>query len=68
MSVKRKNMIAGLRKVGMPRNGYISRDNEGKIYISWESTKGYTQVLTDLTTKDARLIAKRINSFIDAGG
>lgn len=68
---KRKNIICCMRDVNggnVPRNGVVARDVDDRIHISWTPVDQHTQHLTDLTSRDARLLAKRINQFLDAGG
>lgn len=50
-------------------NGYVARDPETDyLQIAWTSAESDTQYLTGLSTRDARLLAKRINQFLDNGG
>lgn len=69
--MERKNIMAcmrALKSTSSARNGTVCRDQEDRINISWCPVEGYEQYLVDLTTYDARLLAKRINQFLDAGG
>ena len=63
-------MISCMRKLdtGAKNNGYVARDEDDLVYIGWTPHEGVQQVLTDMTSRDARLLAKRINQFLDAGG
>lgn len=68
---KRKNMICCMRSLentSSPRNGVVGRDSNDRIYIGWTPVDGCTQYLDDLTSRDARLMAKRINQFLDNSG
>ena len=51
-----------------PRNGMVARGLDGRVYIVWTPLADRTQCFTDMTTRDARLLAKRINQFLDGGG
>ena len=67
---KRKNFICCLRKPGKLPNGHVCRRDDDKITIVYEyllSGGKYRQFMV-LPQKDARLIAKRINEFLDGGG
>jgi hypothetical protein len=69
--MKRKKMIAAMRVPGKYPNGHVVRSkDDDKICIHWQpdETGWRDQTLTRLSTRDARLLAKRINQFIDAGG
>lgn len=67
----RKNMISVMRPLDLPsdpKNGHVLRDPDDNINVMWTPCKGVTQYLTGMTTRDARLLARRINQLIDAGG
>lgn len=70
---KRANIICVLRKPLDPirdGNGVVLRNLlDDSVLIGW-SRRGSETVdyLTGLTRRDARLLAKRINQFLDAGG
>lgn len=69
--MKRKNIICAMRKGRLNKvlNGYVARERETDlIQIAWTPYEQYTQYLTGLSTGDARLLAKRINQFLDGGG
>ena len=70
--MKRKNIMCVMRnaeKLSDARNGYVVRDPAtDTVQIAWTQKLQYTQYLTDLSTRDARLLAKRINQFLDGGG
>jgi len=71
MARKRKNMISCMRSHNLTeaKNGYVARYREDDtVYIHWKPVDGVQQVLTGMSTRDARLLAKRINQFLDAGG
>jgi hypothetical protein len=66
---KRKNFICMLRKPNKYPNGYIARRDDDRITIFYnreESVCGGQFIVC--TQADARLIAKRINRFLDNGG
>ncbi len=68
MIPKRKNMICGLRKLGKLPNGHIGRlPTTDEVYINYRGKRGNIKVIT-CSQADARLIAKRINQFLDGGG
>lgn len=73
---KRRNIAVVLRPPLWPSEGKgsgsiqrIARTDE--IVIKWvprENQQPEVEYLTGLTTRDARLLAKRLNQFLDAGG
>ena len=65
---KRKNIICALRKLGVYPNGEIYRNSDDEIIITYTYEKGWPTKYICCTQADARLIAKRINQFLDAGG
>jgi len=68
---KRKNIMFLMRNFQMgPNNGGVSRCQQtDKIHIFWrQPDAGINDHLSGLSTQDARLLAKRINQFLDAGG
>jgi len=68
---KRKNIMCMMRDFGMkPNNGGVARcEQTDKIHIFWrEPDASITDHISGLSTRDARLLAKRINQFLDAGG
>ena len=64
---KRKNFICGLRKSGVYPNGYVGRTEDDQIYIVYQQLEQSQEVIL-CSQADARLIAKRINQFLDNGG
>lgn len=72
MTKKRKNIICCLRNPNDLRekgNGSVGRDDVDEIYINFiPRYSGEVEFITGLTSRDARLLAKRINQFLDAGG
>lgn len=66
---KRKNIVCSLRSLlQRERNGIVARGADDRVHIAWKEPSGYWQYLTGMTSRDARLLAKRINEFLDAGG
>ena len=65
---KRKLFNKRLRWPGRFPNGHVSRDTDEDIVINYYRGPGYDRQLLILPQKCARLIAKRINQFIDEGG
>ena len=68
---KRKKMVARLRRDGSP-NGYIKRvsnteleEYDNLIMIVYERSEYIPDQVIFCTQADARLIAKRINQFLD---
>jgi len=49
-------------------NGEVVRERESDTIQLMATTISGRQYITGLTTKQARMLAKRINQFIDAGG
>lgn len=65
---KRKNILCRLRKSGHP-NGYVVRSKEDdNIIIYYQPREREYYKTLRLPQKDARLLAKRINQFLDSGG
>jgi hypothetical protein len=65
---KRKNIACMLRKFNTFPNGAVWRDDDDLIHISYRASDGgFIQGIV-CSQADARLIARRINQFIDAGG
>ena len=70
---KRRNIICVMRRPLFPikdGNGVVLRNHmDDTVYIGW-SQRGEETVtyLTGLTSSDARLLARRINQFLDGGG
>ena len=67
-NMKRKNFLCGLRKLGKYPNGNIGRLPSDYVYISYGKDRKSISQSIICTQADARLIAKRINQFIDGGG
>jgi hypothetical protein len=66
---KRKNFICMLRKYGLWPNGAIERDPEtDEVVISFYKGKNCGISFISCKQNDARLIARRINEFLDGGG
>lgn len=72
---KRANICCVMRKPLYPvgkGNGCIQRiARTDEVVIKWvprEDQNPAVEYLTGLTTRDARLLALRINQFLDAGG
>ena len=57
-----------LKKVGKYPNGFICRRDDNRIGISYQLEKDRACQYIACEQSDARLIAKRINQFLDAGG
>ena len=68
MKPKRKNFVCGLRNLDKWPNGYIGRTDDDEIYIAYQFCENAPWNQIVCTQADARLIAKRINQFIDGGG
>ena len=67
-NMKRKNLICNLRKVGQWPNGSIVWDSNDNVEIAYKRYEGGPWDIITCSQSDARLIAKRINQFIDNGG
>ena len=67
---KRKNMIHMMRPANSAENngGVMRNKDTDQIHIWWKASGEVTDHLQGLSTRDARLLAKRINSFLDSGG
>ena len=66
---KRKNIFCALRKGSEKNNGYVFRDAKSdKIVIQYTDKHNIKYMIANLDTYTARLMARRINQFIDAGG
>ena len=69
---KRKNIVCVLRRCKTytlePNNGMVARDPQDQIYIRWVPCTGERQTLSGMSSREARLLAKRINQFLDSGG
>jgi len=65
---KRKNIMCALRKSGEYPNGEVCRNSDDDIIITYTGGAGWPTINICCTQADARLIAKRINQFIDEGG
>jgi len=65
---KRKNFISAFRRIGKWPNGYISRNLDDKVTIVYGIDRDRIDQIIVCNGSDARLIAKRINQFLDAGG
>ena len=65
---KRKNIMCALRKSGDYPNGEVYRNSEDDIVITYTEGAGWPIKYICCSQADARLIARRINQFIDAGG
>ena len=65
---KRKSFICSLRKLCKWPNGYIARRDDDRISIVYEIGENRGKQFIICTQADARLIAKRINQFLNNGG
>jgi hypothetical protein len=72
---KRANIVCVLRKPlgniqgGAPNAVVFRNPLDDRIGVVWYPTKdGGAEHLTRLTSADARLLAKRLNQFLDAKG
>lgn len=67
---KRKNIICQINANGwdVKGNGSVSRESRHDTIQVMATTVSGSHYITGLTTKQARMLAKRINQFIDAGG
>ena len=71
--MKRRNIICVMRKfkggsIG-DNNGEVFRDEDDKIWLRWiPKGERLAESIGGLSTHDARLLAKRINQFLDHGG
>ena len=68
--MKRANIICqiNMKAWNARGNGSVSRERQHDTIQIMATTISGEQYITGLTTRQARMLAKRINQFIDAGG
>lgn len=70
MATKRKNIICMMRLTDMNgRNGGVQSGPDDDVLIWHRPEKGaIASTIYGLNRREARLLARRINQFLDAGG